>query len=42
MQQLLEIGVPIMAKLQDVFPLLEYTGVLNIMSVLFLTICMLF
>lgn len=26
MQQLLEVGIPIMSKLQDVFPLLEYTG----------------
>nr|XP_022341870.1 protein broad-minded-like isoform X2 [Crassostrea virginica] len=26
MQQLLEVGIPIMSKIQDVFPLLEYTG----------------
>ncbi|XP_061197318.1 protein broad-minded-like [Saccostrea echinata] len=26
LQQLLEVGVPIMSKIQDVFPLLEYTG----------------
>lgn len=44
MQQLLEVGIPIMSKLQDVFPLLEYTG--NNWHVLYLlrfkTLCIIY